>query len=180
MTTCSSQLQESLYHDLGTSMFFQQRRWFMGHGAWPSPVDLESEGASRMGRYVPAWIWDKRRSSTYSCEGFRLRETVVRRKSGEPNLGQQRKQHFFHETTREQRSRRDNWTTRVQIALRVFFIHMKFRICLPPGGAPKGAGDIEIKQVRNHFKPNNLKSKTPNMNPIDYISPPLSVDRPTF
>ena len=113
-------------------------------------------------------------------EGFRLRETVVRRKSGEPNLGQQRKQRFFHETTREQRSRRENWTTRVQIALRVFFIHMKFRIFEPPEGAPKGAGDMDIKQVRNHFKPNNLKSKMPNINPIDYISPPLSVDRPTF
>ena len=106
-------------------------------------------------------------------ESFRLRETVVTKKSGEPNLGHQRKQRFFHETTREQRSRRENWTTRVQIALRVFFIHMKFRISEPPEGAPKGAGDMDMKQVRNRFKPNNLKSKMPNINPIDYISPPL-------
>ena len=95
-------------------------------------------------------------------------------------MGQQRKQRFFHETTREQGFRRENWTTRIQIALRVFFIDVKFRIFEPPEGAPKGAGDMDIKQVRNHFEPNNLKIKMPNINPIDYISPPLSVDRPTF
>jgi len=117
---------------------------------------------------------------TGEFKGFRLRETVVRRKSGEPNLGQQRKQRFSHESIREQRSRRENRTTRIQISLRVFFTLMKFGIFEPPGGAPKGAGDMYIKQVRNHLKPKNLKSKMPNINPIVYISPPLSVDRPTF
>ena len=57
---------------------------------------------------------------------------------------------------------------------------MKSRIFEPPEAAPKGAGDMDIKQVRNQFKPNNLKSKLLNINPIDYISPPLSVDSPTF
>ena len=57
---------------------------------------------------------------------------------------------------------------------------MKFQIFEPPEGAPKGAGDLDIKQVRNHFKPNNFKRKMPNINPIVSISPPLSVDRSTF
>ena len=94
--------------------------------------------------------------------------------------GNKEKHCFFHETTREQRSRHENWTTRIQIALRVFFIHMKFRISEPPEGAPKGAGDMDINRIRNLFKPNNIKSKMPNISPIVYSSPPLSVDSPTF
>jgi len=57
---------------------------------------------------------------------------------------------------------------------------MKFLIFEPPEGDPKGAADMDIKQVGTHFKPNNLKSKMPNINPMDYICPPLSVDMPTF
>ena len=67
-----------------------------------------------------AKLTDEKNSYFHIHEGFRLSENVVRKKSGEPYLGNQRKQPFLHETTREQRSRRENWTTRIQIALRVF------------------------------------------------------------
>jgi len=36
---------------------------------------------------------------------------------------------------------------------------MNSRIFEPPEGAPKGAGDMDIKQVRNHFKQKKSKKQ---------------------
>lgn len=50
-------------------------------------------------------------------------------------------------TTRKHRSRRERWTTRIHIALGVFFRYHKLRIFEPPEGTPNVAGHMGRKRI---------------------------------